>query len=86
MQFTGLKDKNGKEIYEGDVLNIGSDSFGFITNGKNEDVNYIVVHEGCNYVLQRPDINLKWGNLGRLSEINWYCKISSNIHDNPELL
>lgn len=86
MQYTGLKDRNGKEIYEGDLLNIGAKEFGFVTDHDNKLVKYEVALLGVDYVLYRTDLKLHWGRLSRIEEIMWQCEVCGNIYETPELL
>jgi uncharacterized phage protein (TIGR01671 family) len=76
MQYTGLKDKNGKEIYEGDVLDKeGYWSFyiGF------KDACFVMIP--CNSV-QRA--NWTWHPAGQNMIEGW--EVIGNIYENPELL
>lgn len=73
-QFTGLTDKNGKEIYEGDVVKFGS-QYGSIS-----EVKYI---NNGGYLVKD-----KWGDWQGLYDVVYStdCIVIGNIHDNPELL
>ena len=77
MQYTGLKDKNGKEIYEGDIVNYTS------INGKSIGKYVVEWYEyKCGYILS--GINKE----SELWNRDWEpmrAEITGNIYENPEL-
>lgn len=72
-QYTGLKDKNGKEIYEGDILP-------FTMYDLKTEYYYIVFRNGEFEAINKQDTNFIWRDAWRESEV------IGNIYDNPKLL
>ena len=84
-QFTGLLDKNGVEIYEGDVLSINGHSVVTEWREKNACFTFATYGESDK---QCSDI---WFAIEECQEkvglpIHYLWEVIGNIHENPELI
>ena len=72
MQFTGLHDKNGKEIYEGDI----------ITSPSKNKYRIEYVWDRFQPCTREPSTRYVW------CDNAWWrdCEVIGNIYENPELL
>lgn len=77
-QFTGLSDKNGKEIYEGDILH--TITFGF----EPEEYTAIILYRNCSFQLSNGR-NLFYFGQSDFTKMDDTIVIG-NIYDHPELI
>jgi len=78
MQFAGLLDKNGKEIYEGDILTYpNTECVGVVMFGEYKFGRYDTYQKGCGFYLESDNKSAQ-GSIGNTIEI------IGNIHEIEE--
>jgi uncharacterized phage protein (TIGR01671 family) len=91
MQYTGLKDREGKEVYDGDILDCTSElltNFGHTRTGVMSTTLYKVIwrNEGWGKRILRSKQLVEGAELDGLEITLKYAVVIGNIYEHPHLL
>lgn len=82
MQYTGLKDRNGKEIYESDIMEVSKESIEYIGGSITKMV--VGYKNGC-FMAGRNNVDTLNTYLWLLAGDIGKCEVIGNIYENSEL-
>ncbi len=88
-QFTGLLDRNGCEIYEGDIIKTPDNRLCLVEHGEHQDDDGNPI---CGWYLSWTQVFPQWGHIKpyRSTSSLWMpqtvSEVLGNRHQNPELL
>jgi uncharacterized phage protein (TIGR01671 family) len=93
MQFTGLEDKNGKDVYEGDIIKCGDNGENFPQDYDEEKDEFVDVgtYEVIGSTEDYPAFEIKPNPIEECNGLSQalatgYIEVIGNIYENPELL
>lgn len=79
LQYTGLKDKNGKEVWEGDIVKVQG-----VTREAIGEVVYNQKHGA--FIYSGEEITVGSNTISFVNHSSRFFEVIGNIYENPELL